>query len=59
MIMSYATKHFDRFVKEYFNNNKITNIDNIVNKLKNRKLDPYDILNDYCFFYRIIIIYPV
>ena len=43
---------FDRFIKEYFNNNnnKITNIDNIVNKLKNRKLDPYDILNDYCIF---------
>ena len=43
---------FDRFVKEYFNNNnnKNTNIDNIINKLKNRKLDPYDILNDYCLF---------
>ena len=44
---------FDRFVKEYFNNNndnKKSNIDNIVNKLKNRELDPYDILNDFCLF---------
>ena len=45
---------FDRFVKEYFNNNNNNNIksnvDNIVNKLKNRDLDPYDILNDFCLF---------
>ena len=41
---------FDRFVKEYFNNNKNTTIDDIVNKLKNRELDPYDILNEFCVF---------
>jgi integrase len=43
---------FDRFVKEYFNNNnnKKSNVDNLVNKLKNRDIDPYDILNDYCLF---------
>ena len=27
-----------------------TNIDNLIQNLKNKKLDPYDILNDFCLF---------
>ena len=29
---------------------KKISIDNLVKKLKNGELDPYDVLNDYCLF---------
>jgi integrase len=39
---------FEKFVEEKFNN-KI-NIDELIQKIKSRQYDPYDILNDYCIF---------
>ena len=44
---------FERFAKK-INDNK-SNVDKLIQKLKDKELDPYDILNDYCLFYKIII----
>ncbi|HSF50598.1 MAG TPA: site-specific integrase [Nitrososphaeraceae archaeon] len=41
---------FERFVQQEQYNNKKISIDNLVKKLKNGELDPYDVLNDYCLF---------
>ena len=42
---------FERFVlKEFDNNNKKSNVDKLIQQLKNGELDPYDILNVYCLF---------
>jgi len=42
---------FERFVlKEFDNNNKKSNVDKLIQQLKNGKLDPYDIINVYCLF---------
>jgi integrase len=37
---------FEKFLKIEHS----TNIDKVIQKLKNHELDPYDILNDYCIF---------
>ncbi len=37
---------FEKFLKETYT----TNIDKLIQQLKNRRYDPYDILNDYCIF---------
>ena len=40
---------FERFVLKEFDNKK-SNVDKLIQQLKNGELDPYDILNDYCLF---------
>lgn len=41
---------FERFIQQEQYDNKKLSIDNLVKKLKNGELDPYDVLNDYCLF---------
>ena len=43
---------FERFGKEYYKNNSKANnnVDKLIGQLKNKELDPYDILNDFCLF---------
>jgi integrase len=39
---------FEKFVLKEFNNS--SNVDNLIQQLKDKELDPYDILNEFCFF---------
>ena len=39
---------FEKFVEEKYNNT--INVDGLIQKLKSKEYDPYDILNDYCIF---------
>ena len=44
---------FERFVIKEFDNddsNNKSNVDKLIQQLKNGEIDPYDILNDYCLF---------
>jgi integrase len=45
---------FEKFAKDYYNNNdndnNNSNVDKLIQQLKDKELDPYDILNDFCLF---------
>jgi integrase len=44
---------FERFTKEYYNNDNKSNnnnVDQLIQQLQKKELDPYVILNDYCLF---------
>jgi integrase len=40
---------FERFAKEYYKDNK-SNVDTLLQQLKDRELDPYFVLNEFCIF---------
>ena len=42
---------FERFAKDHYKNSKSNdNVDKLIEQLKNKEIDPYDILNDFCLF---------
>ncbi len=42
---------FEHFAKDFYNDNdNNSNVDKLIQQLKDRELDPYDILNDFCIF---------
>ena len=42
---------FERFAKDYYKNSKSNdNVDKLLQQLKDKEIDPYDILNDFCLF---------
>jgi integrase len=41
---------FERFTKGHYNNDNKLNVDTLLQQLKDRELDPYDILNNFCIF---------
>ena len=45
---------FERFAKDYYYNKKDNksnnNVDKLIQQLKDKELDPYDILNNFCLF---------
>ena len=42
---------FERFAKDYYKNSKSNNnVDKLLQQLKDKEIDPYDILNDFCQF---------
>jgi len=42
---------FERFAKNYYKNSKSNNnVDKLIEQLKDKEIDPYDILNDFCLF---------
>ena len=42
---------FERFAKDYYKNSKSNNnVDKLIEQLKDKEIDPYDILNDFCLF---------
>jgi integrase len=40
---------FERFTKEYYKDNK-SNVDTLIQQIKNKELDPYDVINNFCIF---------
>ena len=43
---------FERFAKDYYKNSSKSNdnVDKLIEQLKDKEIDPYDILNDFCLF---------
>lgn len=41
---------FERFAKNNNDNNNKSNVDKLIQQLKDKELDPYEVLNDYCLF---------